>query len=136
MNGQPALDDRPLKTSPWPLLVALGLAVSELGVLFGLLFVSVAGILLFGGSCAGIIAESGYATSPWGPLAGIGGLFALLGSGLWAIGAMPVGSVEAVARAPLVDGVAFRGAAVLATGALLIVVGTLGTRLSTARSSW
>lgn len=121
------MDDRYPRTSPWPVFVALGLAVSEVGVLFGLLFVSVGGILLFGSSCAGLVAETGYAESAWGPLAGIGGLFALLGIGLWMIGARPWGSLDALVTAPLVDGVAFRGAAVLVAAGLLIVGGALGT---------
>ena len=49
-------------SSPWPMFIALGLALSEVGVLFALRPVSVSGLLLFVGSVAGILAESGYVT--------------------------------------------------------------------------
>jgi membrane-bound ClpP family serine protease len=44
------------------MFIALGLALSEVGVLFALRPVSVSGLLLFVGSVAGILAESGYVT--------------------------------------------------------------------------
>ena len=65
--------------SPWPLFVALGVALSEVGVVLGLRPVSVAGLLLFVGSVTGILTESGYISRP--PLAaGVQGL-ALIGIG-------------------------------------------------------
>lgn len=51
-------------TSPWPLFVAFGVALSEVGVVLGLRPVSVVGLLLFVGSVAGILAESGYVSRP------------------------------------------------------------------------
>jgi membrane-bound ClpP family serine protease len=50
------------KTSPWPVLVAVGFALSEVGVFLGLRPVSVAGLLLFVGAVAGILTDSGYVT--------------------------------------------------------------------------
>jgi len=50
--------------SPWPLFVALGFALSELGVILGLRPVSVAGLLLFVSAVAGILTESGYISRP------------------------------------------------------------------------
>jgi hypothetical protein len=50
--------------SPWPLFVALGLALSEVGVVLGLRPVSVAGLLLFVGTVTGILTESGYVSRP------------------------------------------------------------------------
>lgn len=66
--------------SPWPLFVALGLAISEVGVVLGLRPVSVAGLLLFVGSVTGILTESGYISRPT-LAAGSQGL-ALIGVGI------------------------------------------------------
>lgn len=129
MSERPAVDDAHRLTSPWPVFVAMGLAVTEVGVLFGFLFVSIGGILLFGRSCAGILAESGYAESVYGGLAVIGGLFALGGVGIWTLGAMPWESIATLLRAPWRDGVAFRGAAILCAGGLLALAGAFGSKL-------
>ena len=67
-------------TSPWPLFVALGLALSEVGVVLGLRPVSVAGLLLFVGSVAGILTEAGYVSRP-ARAAGVQGV-ALVGVGI------------------------------------------------------
>jgi len=50
------------ETSPWPMLVAVGFALSEVGIFLGLRPVSVAGLLLFVGAVAGVLADSGYVT--------------------------------------------------------------------------
>jgi len=65
--------------SPWPLFVALGLALSEVGVVLGLRPVSVVGLLLFVGSIAGILTEAGYISRP-ARAAGVQGV-ALVGIG-------------------------------------------------------
>ena len=119
-------DSRP--TSAWPPFVALGLAVAEVGVLFGLFVVTVAGLLVLGRSCAGAVAETGYAESAWRPLAAFGLLFVGLGVGLWTAGAVPGLTPRSALRAPLTDRVAFRGAAVVLAGALLGLSGLVGTR--------
>lgn len=73
------------RTSPWPLLVAVGLALGEFGVFFGGVFVpvGVAGIVLFAGSITGLLVESGYvdrharaALLVGGVVVAIGGLLA------------------------------------------------------------
>ena len=66
--------------SPWPLFVALGLALSEVGVVLGLRPVSIAGLLLFVGSVAGILTEAGYVSRP-ARAAGVQGV-ALVGIGI------------------------------------------------------
>ena len=52
------------KASPWPPFVALGLALSEVGVFIGLRSVSVVGLLLFVGTVTGILTESEYISRP------------------------------------------------------------------------
>lgn len=63
----------PRKASPWPLFVAVGLAVAEVGIFMeGLYPVAVGGLLLFVGSVAGIVNEAGYVDRPWKLLGGLG----------------------------------------------------------------
>lgn len=76
--------------SPWPILVALGITLSEVGVLFGLRPLSVVGLLLFVGSVAGLFYESGYIARPERTV-GIQGV-ALIGIGLALIAIHHVGS--------------------------------------------
>ena len=54
----------PQTDSPWPMVVALGLALSEVGVFIGFRSVAVAGLLMFVGAVAGILTESGYISRP------------------------------------------------------------------------
>lgn len=86
MNGDATSRDRPTRGSLWPSFVALGVAVSEVGVLFGLPPVSVGGLLLLAGSTAGILAESGYVDRPGHALGLLGLLLVGIGLGLVAAG--------------------------------------------------
>lgn len=128
MSDHPALENSRPRNSPWPPLVAVGLALAEVGVLFGWAPLAVGGVLLFGGSAAAAVADAGYAASPWGPLRAIGGLLAAAGALVWLAGAGQPDSVRALVRAPATDGVALRGATVVVGGALLVAVGALGRR--------
>ena len=64
MSDPPDSDATFTGASPWPLFVAIGFALSEVGVVLGLRPVSVAGLLLFVGSVAGILTEAGYISGP------------------------------------------------------------------------
>ncbi len=114
--------DRRDKTSPWPVVVVLGIVLSEVGILFNLYPVSVTGLLLFTGSVAGIVTEAGYAARPWRLLAG-------LGSGLVVVGLLVVASQvdgglsSYLAAAALDDGIVQRGYTVAATGTIAALVG-------------
>jgi hypothetical protein len=79
MDETPGLSDQYRMSSPWPLFVALGIPISELGIVFDVLPVAVGGLLLFAGSVAGLIHEAGYTSTPWRPLAGLALLLAVLG---------------------------------------------------------
>jgi hypothetical protein len=72
MDENPGLSEQYRTASPWPLFVALGIPISELGILFDIFPLSVGGLLLFCGSVAGMATESGYASSPWRALAALG----------------------------------------------------------------
>lgn len=124
MAEEPGLSDRHPRASPWPLFVALGLALSEVGIFLGLFPVAVAGVGLLGGSVAGILRESGYARRTWLVLTALGGGFVVLGVAVVATqvsGSFPL-------RAVLVDpnGVVGRGLAILVGGLLLLAAGAAG----------
>jgi hypothetical protein len=71
MDEDPGLSSQYRRASPWPVFVALGVPISELGILFDLFPIAVGGLLLFCGSVSGMIQESGYAETPWRPLIGL-----------------------------------------------------------------
>ena len=72
MDEQPGLSEQYRRASPWPLFIALGLPIAEIGVLFGLVPLAVGGLLLFVGSVAGIVQESGYVERPVRPRGSMG----------------------------------------------------------------
>ncbi len=82
MEETPGLSDQYRKASPWPLFIALGLVLSELGLVFNVLPLAVGGLLLFSGSIAGILQEAGYIAQPWGALAVMAGLLFVFGGGV------------------------------------------------------
>lgn len=80
MDRETDSDKNPSGGSPWPIFVALGVTLSEVGVLFGIRSVTVGGLLLFVGTVAGILRESGYIVRPERAV-GVQGV-ALVGIGL------------------------------------------------------
>lgn len=68
--------------SPWPVVIALGFALSELGIVFGLRPVSVAGLLLFVGATTGILRESGHVAQGAHVAGGLGVVLVLIGVAL------------------------------------------------------
>jgi hypothetical protein len=129
MEEQPGLSDQYRTASPWPLFVALGLALSEIGVFIGLFPVAVFGLILFGGSIAGILTESGYVSRPWPTLAGIGAILAGLAI-LIGITQVPVAqfTIENVGDGPLFT----RLVAVGAAGVVMAALGGVGFALERA----
>ncbi|MFB6202636.1 MAG: cox cluster protein [Halorhabdus sp.] len=116
------------RASPWPVFVALGFALSELGVFVGLYPVAVGGLLLLAGSVAGVLRESGYATDVWRPLAGLGGVFLVLGGVIVVTQVDPtVADILTVVEDP--NGVVGRGLAVAGAGVTLVVLGLVGVLL-------
>jgi hypothetical protein len=110
MDENPGLSEQYRMASPWPLFVALGIPISEVGILFGFFPVAVGGILLFGGSVSGMVREAGYAETPWRALGAIAVLFLAFGAGL------------AFSDLQLVS----RGYAVITAAALMLAVGLVG----------
>jgi hypothetical protein len=141
MDEQPGLSDQYRMASPWPLFVALGLALSEVGIFMGLFPVAVGGLLLFGGSVSGILRESGYTTRPWRTFAGFGVALALVGV---TVVATQVDLLAAVTTDPfdLVTGafaviqqpgnyaVLGRAMAIVVAGAMMLAAGSTGSLMA------
>jgi hypothetical protein len=119
---QPGLSDQYRKASPWPMLVALGFVISEVGVVLGYFPVTVGGLLLFGGTVSGILSESGYVEQTWRSLV-------VFGVVLLAFGALTVGlnvDIGALTVETLLDSArpfVYRGSAIAAAGVMLVAVG-------------
>ena len=112
MSGEaPGLTEQYTRASPWPVFVALGIPLSEMGILFGTAPVAVGGLLLFGGSVAGLLAESSYVASPWRALVVCAAGCFLLG-GWFRFGGL---------------GLVARGEAILAAGVLLLLAAVVGS---------
>jgi hypothetical protein len=124
---EPGVSDRYDKTSPWPVVVVVGIVLSEVGILFNLYPVSVTGLVLFTGSVAGIVHEAGYIARPWRVLAGLGVSFVVVG--LLVVSSQVDGGLSAyVASAALEDGIVQRGYTIAATGTLAALGGFVAPR--------
>lgn len=124
-----ALSEQYAKSSPWPVVVALGLVISEIGILFGLYPVAIAGLVMFAGSVSGIVHEAGYVASPWRLLSGLGVALVVVGVAL--VSTQVNGGVSAyVAQASVENGVTLRGFTIAATGAIVAVAGIVAPRVT------
>lgn len=110
-------------SSPWPVLVAVGLVLSEVGVLVDFFPITVVGIVLFVASITGFVTESGHVSSPWPLAIGLGLVFVALGSLLYAVGT----ELVTVAGSEQLFGLTTRGIAIAVAG-LVTIVGTIVLR--------
>lgn len=128
MDDQPGLSDQYRMSSPWPLFVALGFALSELGIFLALVPLSVGGLLLFTGSIAGIIREAGYTEQPWGTL-GILGLILVVLGGILVATQVSTASVDAVSSLLMgiftnrPNGIVVRGVSIVFAGVIAFIGG-------------
>lgn len=120
MDDEEGLSDQYVSASPWPVFVAVGLAVAELGVFVGIFPLAVFGLLLFGGSVAGILTESGYTARPWPTMLALGAVLAVAGAGivLWQVPLATI-SIDQFGT----DGVLSRALAIAVAGLGLAVAG-------------
>lgn len=125
MDEQAEAGDRVQKASAWPLFVALGLALSEVGVILGLYPIAVGGLLLFVWSVAAIVHEAGYVTGPWKLLAALGVLLVVGGA---LVVYIRVG-VDPGAALAVSDGVTARGLAIAGAGVVALAAGGVGVYL-------
>ncbi|WP_246999779.1 DUF7541 family protein [Halosolutus gelatinilyticus] len=114
--------DRPTRTSPWPILLALGLVFSEVGIVIDLVPVAVGGLVLFAGSVAGFVTESGRVSSPWPIVAGLGAIFVAVGAALLAVGT----DLVTIAGAEGLVGLSTRGLAIAVAGVVSILGAAIG----------
>jgi hypothetical protein len=110
MDEQPGLSEQYRMASPWPIFIALGIPIAELGIIFDLFPLSVGGLILFCGSVSGILQEAGYVASPWRTLGG------------FAVFLLAVGAAFTFTDLNLVT----RGYAIIVTGALLVLGAVAG----------
>lgn len=122
MTDRSAETEQPPTSSPWPVLIAAGLVLSEVGILVDVLPIAIGGLVLFASSVTGFIAEPGHVSSPWPLAIGFGALFVVLGAGLYA-----VGTEQVVAGSNDPFGLATRGVALAAAG-LVTAVGAVVLR--------
>ena len=120
MDDETGLSDQYRMASPWPVFVALGLALSEIGVFIGLFPVAVFGLILFGGSIAGILTESGYVERPWPTMLGVGVALIVIAAAftLWQVPVAEV-TLSNVGTGPLLT----RLVAVAVAGAVMMAMG-------------
>ncbi|PSQ44703.1 cox cluster protein [Halobacteriales archaeon SW_7_68_16] len=123
MDENPGVEGTYRTASPWPVLIAVGLAVAEVGVVFPLYPLAVGGLLLFLGSVVGILRETGYVDDPWPALVYGGVVLIVLGTVIYRL---TTGGF-AVDEATLSTATgAIRGVAVVIAGTLAIVAGVSG----------
>lgn len=109
MSEESASDSSATKTSPWPPFVAIGFAISEVGVLMNLRPVSVGGLLLLVGSITGMVTESRFRSR------------STLAAGLQGIGLVGTGIALIVLNQ---TGTTIRGQSIVIAG-VLVLLGTL-----------
>jgi hypothetical protein len=128
MDEDPGLSDQYRMASPWPVFVALGLAISEVGIVVGIFSVAVAGLLLFGGSVAGILKESGYVGQLWGSLLAFGLFLSVIGGGLLVsqLDAGAVAFLDVIAEPAGYGAVVPRALAIAVAGIILLAAGGTG----------
>lgn len=102
---------------PWPLLVAVGLVGSEVGIVVDLVPVAVVGLVVFAASVAGILADADYVDRPVSLAAGFGAAFVAVGAVLavHGTGILSIGLLE-----PL-SGLTSRGVALVGAGVVTVV---------------
>lgn len=129
MSEQPGVSERFPTASPWPLFVALGFALTELGIILGFFPISVGGVLLFGGSIAGILTEAEYVAHLWKTMVYI----ALVLVGLGAVLVVLQGNFELAVFLEAIDEpnvaghrLLSRGLAIIAAGLILIATAISG----------
>lgn len=129
MSEKTGVSDRYRMASPWPVFVALGFALTELGLVLGVFPVAVGGGLLFGASVAGILTEADYVGHLWRTAAYIGVALVVVGAGLIVLGGQfGIDPAVAAIDRPNVAGhrLLSRGLAIATAGVLLLATGAVG----------
>lgn len=128
MNEEPGLSDQYRMASPWPLFVALGVTLSEVGIIIGIFAIAVGGLLLLGGSVAGILKESGYVDDLWSSLLGFGAILLVAGGALFVsqVGVDAGTAVDVIANPGGFGQIVPRALAITLSGVILLAAGGTG----------
>jgi hypothetical protein len=126
MDEQPGLSDQYRMSSPWPMLIAFGLAIAEVGIFWPLAPLAIGGLLLLTGSTVGIIREAGYVESPWPLLSGFALALVAIGLALFAFsgGAFAVNSVSESLRTS--GSIGLRGLSIAFAGVVALIGALVG----------
>lgn len=116
------------RVSPWPPFIALGFAVAEIGIVLNLVSIAIGGLLLFGGSVAGILSETKYVRRPSRTLVFLGGLFVVAGAVIYGSQVGQFAVAVPLTGEPI-NAIAMRGEAITVAG-LLLLVGAIVSRLT------
>jgi len=65
MEEEPGMSRTQSRTSPWPPFIAIGLAISEVGIFLDIVPLAIGGTLLLAGTIVGILKETDYIENPW-----------------------------------------------------------------------
>lgn len=129
MSDDPGLSDQYRKSSPWPMLVALGIVFSEVGIILGLFPVAVGGLVLLLGSVGGILKETEYVSSPFPVFVGLSVVLVGVGLGVFSLAGGTISQGLTIAATD--SGIALRGLSIAAAGALgIVLAAVLRSRLS------
>lgn len=123
-DGNRAVTDHRPSTSLWPMFVAFGLAIAEVGVVVGVFVFTVVGFLTFTGAVTGILYESGYVENAWGTLGVLAAVVLALGFGVFLGFGGIVGGAELVA---VPNAIAYRGLSMIAAGFLTLLTAGVGS---------
>lgn len=130
MSETPGLSEQYRKSSPWPVLIALGVVFSEIGIVLGLFPVAVGGLVLLLGSVGGILRETEYVSSPWPVFVGLS--VVLVGVGLAVFNAGGGTITQGLTISSGDNAVALRGLSIAAAGVVGIALAlVLRARLDT-----
>lgn len=125
----PGISERYEKTSPWPIVIVVGLVLSEVGILFNLYPVAVGGLVLFVASVSGIVNEAGYVATPWRLLSALGAVLVVVG--LLIVSTQVAGGISAyVSQAAIENSISQRGFTIAATGVVIAAAGFVGPRVT------
>lgn len=122
-DGNRAVTDHKPSASLWPMFVAFGLAIAEVGVFVGVFVFTVVGFLTFTGGVTGILTESGYVERPWRTLGVMGLVVLALGAAVFVAFGGVVGGAELVAVS---NAVAYRGLSMIAAGFITLLAAVVG----------
>ncbi len=130
MNEEPGLSDQYRKSSPWPMLIALGIVFSEVGIVLALFPVAVGGLVLLLGSIGGILRETEYVSSPWPVFFGLSVALVAVGMSLFSFAGGTISQSLTISAAD--SSIALRGLSIAAAGLVgAVLAPILRSRLRT-----